>query len=144
MAFCKSCGAEVPEGTKFCQACGAPVEEPIVNNGATYGPADDVSKNKGLAILSYFGILFIVPLLAAKDSKFAMFHANQGLVLFITEIILAFASGIISAFNIPVIGSLISLAVSVVSVVLAVLGIVNAAHGEEKELPIIGQYRLIK
>ena len=143
MAFCKSCGAEVPEGTKFCQACGAPVEEPIVNNGATYGPADDVSKNKGLAILSYIGILFLVPLFAAKESKFARFHANQGLVLFITDIVLYIAVGIIEGF-LPVIGSLLSWAVYVFILVLAILGIVNAANGEEKELPVIGQYRLIK
>jgi len=143
MAFCKNCGAEVPEGTKFCQACGAPVEEPIANNGATQSPVDDVSKNKGLAILSYIGILFLVPLFAAKESKFARFHANQGLVLFITDIVLYIAVGIIEGF-LPVIGSLLSWAVYVFILVLAILGIVNAANGEEKELPVIGQYRLIK
>ena len=26
MAYCKECGAVLPEGTKFCSACGAPVQ----------------------------------------------------------------------------------------------------------------------
>ena len=33
-----------------------------------------------MAILAYFGILVLIPILAAKDSKFARFHANQGLL----------------------------------------------------------------
>ena len=144
MAFCKSCGAEVPEGTKFCQACGAPVEEPtIIYNGATQNTSNSASNDKLMGILSYIGILFIVPLLAAKESKFARFHANQGLVLFITDIVLFTVAGIIDGF-VPIIGGLLSLAVYVFILVLMILGIVNAANGEEKELPVIGQYRLIK
>lgn len=41
----------------------------------------DVEQNKVMAILAYFGILVLIPILAAKDSKFARFHANQGLLL---------------------------------------------------------------
>ena len=41
----------------------------------------DIQNNKIMAILSYFGILVLVPILAAKESKFARFHANQGLIL---------------------------------------------------------------
>ena len=42
---------------------------------------DDIEKNKVMAVLAYFGILVLIPIFAAKDSKFARFHANQGLVL---------------------------------------------------------------
>ncbi len=31
MAFCKNCGAELPEGGKFCVKCGQKVEEPQVS-----------------------------------------------------------------------------------------------------------------
>ena len=47
----------------------------------------DVANNKVMAILSYFWILFLIPLFAAKESPFARFHANQGLLLFIWSII---------------------------------------------------------
>ena len=50
-----------------------------------YDP-NDIKSNKGVSVLAYFGLLFLVPLLAAKDSKFARFHTNQGIVLFILSI----------------------------------------------------------
>ncbi len=46
-------------------------------------PQEDIDKGKGLAWLSYWGILFLVPLLAQKDNKYSQFHAKQGLALFI-------------------------------------------------------------
>lgn len=42
-----------------------------------------------MAVLSYF--IFFLPLIAAKDSKLAMFHANQSLVLLIAGV----ASGVL-------------------------------------------------
>lgn len=53
------------------------MEEKIVFN------TEDVNGNKVFGILAYIGILFLVPLFAAKDSQYARFHTNQGLVLFI-------------------------------------------------------------
>ena len=35
----------------------------------------DVEDNKVMAILAYIWILFLVPLLAAKNSRFARYHA---------------------------------------------------------------------
>jgi hypothetical protein len=49
--------------------------------------ADDIEKNKVFAVLAYIGILFLVPLLAAPQSRFARYHTNQGIVLFLASII---------------------------------------------------------
>lgn len=57
-------------------------EENIVFN------SEDVQNNKVMGILAYFGILFLIPLLAAKDSQYARFHTNQGIVLFIFSVAL--------------------------------------------------------
>ena len=98
---------------------------------------DDIEKNKGMAILAY--IIFLVPLLAAKDSKFAMFHANQGLVLFLAAVAVNVVGGII-----PFIGWFIILPLgNLLVIVLAVLGIINAAKGETKPLPLIGGFKLL-
>ena len=40
----------------------------------------DIEKNKIMAVLAY--IIFLIPLLAAKDSPFAKFHTNQGSSIF--------------------------------------------------------------
>ena len=92
--------------------------------------------NKLLAAISYIGILFLVPLLAAKDDAFARYHANQGLVLFIANIAAAIA-GFILGF-IPVIGIIVAWIIRIALFVLMILGIINALKGEMKPLPLIG------
>lgn len=57
----------------------------------------DINSNKGYAILSYFSLLVLIPIFAAKDSKFARFHANQGLVLMIAEVVYWIAVAIVTA-----------------------------------------------
>ena len=101
MAFCSKCGAEIDEGAKFCPKCGEATGsnkaggsaknengkgnenefEKIINTPDTTESfdRDDIAKNKGMSVLSYIWILFIIPLFAAKDSKFARFHANRDL-----------------------------------------------------------------
>lgn len=172
--FCPACGTEMPDraaqqGTGFGQQAagfgggyggaaqqgtGNSFEEKLknLNNTAdtTYEfSADDVQKNKGMAILAYIGILVLIPLFAAKDSKFARYHTNQGLVLLIVNIAYGILSGVIGALfgrlffpltMIPGIFRLLSLAI----LALMVLGIVNAAKGLAKELPIIGRYKVLK
>jgi uncharacterized membrane protein len=105
----------------------------------------DAERNKVFAILAYLGILFLVPLLAAKDSPFARYHANQGLTLFLAWIVLTVARTIL--FYIPVVGWIFALALWVVDIgllVLMVMGIINAAQGKMEPLPVIGQYTLLK
>lgn len=95
----------------------------------------DIEDNKVMAVLAYIGPLFLIPLFAAKESKFARFHTNQGLVLFLAGLIGGVASGIIWILA-PV--------VSIASLVLTILGIVNAVQGKAKELPLIGKFKLLK
>jgi len=104
--------------------------------------AQDVADNKVMAILSYFGILFVIPLFAAKESPFAKFHANQGLLLFLAEIALYIVYYIL-LLVLPIIGLIFSILFLGITV-LAIIGIINAAKGEAKELPLIGKYRIIK
>jgi len=87
----------------------------------------DIEKNKTLAALSYVWILCLVPLLGKRNSEFAQFHAKQGLVLFIIEII----ASLLIWF--PVIGQLVMLTLLIVSVV----GIVKALNGEWWKIPYI-------
>jgi len=98
----------------------------------------DAQNNKGVAILAY--IIFFIPLLAAKDSKFAMYHANQGLVLFLGAVALNLVGGMI-----PFIGWFLILPIgNLLILVLAIMGIMHAAKGEMKPLPIIGGINILK
>jgi uncharacterized membrane protein len=90
----------------------------------------DVEANKTLAALSYIWILFLIPLLTKRDSKFAQFHAKQGLVLFIIEIF----SGLIIWF--PLFGQLFALFL----VITSVMGAVKAYNGEWWEMPAVYEW----
>lgn len=87
----------------------------------------DIEANKGMAALSYFWILCLVPLLLKKRSKFAQFHAKQGAVLFGVEILAMFVSWF------PIFGQLLMLALLIISV----LGIIKALNGEWWKIPYI-------
>ena len=105
----------------------------------------DIDKNKVFAVLAYLGILFLVPLLAAKDSKFARYHTNQGIVLFLALVVVWIAIAILG--HIPVVGCVALILVPVVSIchlVFIVLGIINAVNGRYKPLPLIGQFIILK
>jgi uncharacterized membrane protein len=106
--------------------------------------AKDVADNKVFAILAYFGILFLIPLLAAKESPFARFHTNQGLILFLVYIAVIIIMTVLSIIGSGVLMGLISVLLYLGLFVLCILGVVNAARGEKKELPLIGTFRLIK
>ena len=54
----------------------------------TNGSSNVSSDDKLMGALSYLGILVLIPLLTKKDSSFVQFHAKQGLVLFIGEVLL--------------------------------------------------------
>lgn len=105
----------------------------------------DIQDNKVMGILSYLFLLVLVPIFAAKESKYARFHANQGLVLLIIE---AAASVTMSILGwIPVLGWIVNILGWILNVgctVLAVFGIVFVAKGQAKELPIIGKFKLLK
>ncbi len=121
----------------------------------------DIEENKIMALFSYLGILFLIPLLAAPNSKYAKFHANQGVVLLITEAlgsvaiwIVSFIFGIIAGIGpsfLAVIFGILSFLVGIISFVFGIacfvcviLGIVNAVNGKAKELPLIGKVKIIK
>ncbi|MDB6015807.1 MAG: putative rane protein [Pedosphaera sp.] len=105
----------------------------------------DIEQNKVFAVLAYIGILFLVPLLAAPNSRFARFHTNQGIVLFLASIIGGAGSFVL--MMVPFVGCfavLLPVVVGVGSFVLMILGIINAATGQYKPLPLIGHFELIK
>jgi uncharacterized membrane protein len=111
---------------------------------------DDAEKNKIFGIIAYIGILCLVPLFAVKESPFAKYHANQGLTLFLAEIVLWIGLGVIEAliyFIIPsgfgVIGLLFGI-IKLSPFVLAIIGIINASQGKCVPLPLIGGVKLIK
>ena len=92
---------------------------------------------KTMGILAYF--IFFIPLLVESENEFGRFHANQGLLV----LLLAIAVSILG--QIPFLGWFIIAPLgSILCLVLAIMGIVNASKEEMKELPLIGSIKIIK
>lgn len=169
MKYCEKCGTQINDDVNFCTGCGnntsTPTpEQPTSNqndfvskitdlNNTADTTADfdqnDINQNKVMAILAYLGILVLIPIFAAKDSKFARYHSNQGLILLIAGaawgIVYSILSFIIIAiswrltFLVGILGLL-----SLPFLALCIIGIINAVNGKAKELPIIGKFKILK
>lgn len=116
--------------------------------GVQMGHPDDVEKNKAMAVLAY--LIFFLPLIVCPESKFAKYHANQGLIVLIVSAflgILGSGSGLFSILFWPLsvlLGIFMSL-ISLALFVLVIMNMISASKGEMKPLPIIGNiFHIIK
>lgn len=103
----------------------------------------DEQQLKVISAVGYLGLLFLVPLLMYPKEKFAVFHANQGLILLITAIALNIAITILGPLTLGL-GFLLSPLAWIATVALLVIGVMNAYGGRMKRLPVIGKFDLLK
>lgn len=110
--------------------------------------AQDASTNKVMAVLCYWGILWLAPFFMAKQSPFVRFHLNQGLIFLISAIVVNVITSILAGVlgsMIGALGSLVGLAGSLYFLVFAIIGSMNAWGGKAKPLPLIGgMFNIIK
>lgn len=86
-----------------------------------------------MAIISYIGPLCLIPFLAKDKDEFVKFHAKQGLVLFILEVVTWIIFRILPFWY----WYLLNI-VSLVWIAFSIIGIINVVSNHKKELPIIG------
>ncbi|MBC8577147.1 hypothetical protein [Yanshouia hominis] len=163
---CRGCGARVPRGDQYCTSCGAPntgrqpsetgatqtaqpaYQPPIAPGAPGKTELQDAQENKGMAVLAY--LIFLIPLLAAKESKFVRYHTNQGLVLFLAAVVYGILFSVLSGILFAVSWRLGLTVTSILGLVgwvftaLAVIGIVHACKGEMKPLPLLGGITILK
>lgn len=122
----------------------------------------DIEQNKIMAILAYFGPLALIPYFVSKESKFAQYHAKQGLNLFVIEFIVGIISYFLNLiFKVPNFCNVggteyicgvtsplwISIPVDFVQLILgiiSIIGLIYACQGKAKEVPILGKIKIIK
>ena len=94
----------------------------------------DAETNKWYGVLSYLGILCLIPLFAARKSPFAQHHAKQGLALFLAWVVIGIATTFLPWTMEDLIDSVAGLAIFILSI----MGIINAWKGTMWEMPILG------
>jgi len=87
----------------------------------------DVEENKVIASLSYISILFLIPLLVKRESRFCVEHAKQGLTLFIFEVALSIIQ------IIPIIARIGGIVLFVVSLI----AFIYALQGKFWKIPVV-------
>ncbi len=157
MAFCKMCGAELPENAVVCHACGnnvndekntdneAKKEKSSENDGGKYDFTEkfekmmdtpdttveyelkDIEENKILSIVSYISLLFFIPYFLRPKSKYARFHCNQGLVLCLINFACNLILGKLSLFS-GALGLLGTVANSITTIICFALSILGIVN----------------
>lgn len=107
------------------------------------GTQPDEQQLKVISAVGYLGILFLLPYLMFPKEKFAVFHANQGLILLIFAVALQIAMAILAPFTFGL-SFLLSPIAWLATVALLVVGVINAFNGHMKRLPVIGKFDLLK
>ncbi|MCH7804190.1 MAG: DUF4870 domain-containing protein [Acidobacteria bacterium] len=106
-------------------------------------PSQQESSNRTvMLILSYLGILALVPLLVEKDDPEVQWHAKHGLVLLVSWIVLFIALAILSSF--PFVGMFLGCAVApllwLVILFIHIVAMIKALKGERLIIPVISDY----
>ncbi len=96
----------------------------------------DSSNRTLMIVLSYLGLLALIPLLMEKEDQEVQWHAKHGLVLFAAWVILGIVLGTLSA--VPVLGCLsllVSLFLPIGALVVHIICIVKGINGERFLIP---------
>lgn len=158
MKYCSKCKEELPKNAKYCPACG----ESVVKKKVDTKEIDDIEENKGITIFSYLGPLALIPYFFAKDSKFARYHALQGLNLlfvWVPYVIIYNTFAFLMALNVfspygfmghysgnngYVIIMVFLSFVGIVISLFSLMGIIDVIAGKTQELPLVGKIKIIK
>ena len=107
------------------------------------GPAlpPEIAEGQTFAILSYALSLTLLPFffvpLILRNNSFSLYHAKQSLVLWILGVVSLYVGSLLMVFCV---GFLIIVATSVLLVVLNIVGLIHAIKGEQKPLPLVGEW----
>ena len=100
------------------------------------------SDQTAMLVLSYLGILALIPLLVEKEDSEVQWHAKHGLTLMAGWIVLSLGIAILAA--IPVVGAFLGCAVApflwLVILIVHIVSIVKALKGERLIVPVISDY----
>lgn len=105
-----------------------------------------VSPNRTIMIvLSYLGLLALIPLLVEKEDREIQWHAKHGLVLLVAEVIIAVMLGIIDSMIAFGTGGCLgcgglSVIFLMVVMVVHIIAIVKAVNGQRLIIPVLSDF----
>ena len=107
---------------------------------------EEVERGRLLAAIAYLPVLGVVGLLGMPENRYVGFHARQGLLLFLVELVVWAGLAIVHASigRIPILGFLIVILLDFVCwmtlLAATVYGVIKGGSGEMTRLPVLGDY----
>jgi uncharacterized membrane protein len=89
-------------------------------------------------IVAYLTWVGLIIAFVAGDKEGSKFHLNQSLVIWIAGTI----SGLVLS-RVPLVGGILSTVVGLFCTVCWFIGLIAAIQGQEKEVPLLGQIKLL-
>lgn len=93
---------------------------------------------KTTGIVAYITWIGWIVAFCAGDKEGAKFHLNQALVIFLAQIV----ASVIRV--IPYVGGVVSTILSIFLFVCWIMGLIYACQDQEKEVPLLGQIKILK
>ena len=114
----------------------APPPPPPAPQPASSGGGGESSNRTLMIVLSYLGLLALIPLLMEKDDQEVQWHAKHGLVLFAAWVILGIVLSVLSQVAIlSCLAVLVSLFLPLAALVVHIICIVKGINGERFLIP---------
>lgn len=148
MAFCSTCGAQIPDGTITCAACAGRAAAAPAPVAAAAVPAAGAGLQDNVAgLLAYITIIPAIVFLVVEPynrNRFIRFHAFQNIFLHVAAIAIWIVLMILTlvASIIPIIGhilvALLGFAIWIGFLVVWIVLLIKAYGGQMYKLPFIG------
>ncbi len=87
-----------------------------------------------MAAMSYLGVLSLVPLVMSRDDPYVQFHARQGVVLWMWEVLAIYT------LLVPAVGQLFFRVSSMTCLLLSVIGVASVLLGRAWKFPLLGDW----
>ena len=91
-------------------------------------------QSRFMAVLSYLGVLCLVPLIFSRDDEYVNFHARQGLILWVWSVLAIFS------LHVPIIGPFFFSSSVFFITVLALVGLLSVLLSRMWHLPIVKMF----
>jgi len=124
-----------------------PPSTPPPSSGGQYVPPPPgvpaSSDRTIMIVLSYLGILALIPLIMKKDDKEIQWHAKNGLVLCVAYIIVTVLWTLVSNFLPATMGcalSFVGCGIGIAYLVAIIMGIMKGVKGERFRVPMLSDF----
>lgn len=140
--ICLNCGKNIPNKYEYCPHCGYKIKiESSDEKNKEKTSKEEIDTGKGMAIVCYLNLLVIIPLIFEKSNNFVRYHINQGLSLCLFTIVTGVIKLMLNDFLLY--SYIFAILMALLIIIMVVIGIKNVCSGEEKPLPIIGNFNLL-